>query len=214
MSALKPHRTQAERRETTRARILDAAVNELLSRGYAGFRVNDVARAAKVSRGARAHHFPTREALILETMRSLYKTSQAQSRQLIEGLQPGDDIFEALMSDSEAFYLGPTFLSAVKMISSEERPALWEDIRALAHNHRVAMEKAWLEALVRSGVPEKDALGIIYLTEAVFRGVVTRELLSDDSEYVRITLSRWRELARAQLARYSPRSGTPAGTAG
>ena len=76
------------------------------------------------------------------------------------------------------------------------------------------MEKAWLEALVLSGVPEKDALGIIYLTEAVFRGVVTRELLSDDSEYVRITLSCWRELARAQLARYGSRSGTPAGTAG
>jgi len=63
-------------------------------------------------------------------------------------------------------------------------------------------------------VPEKDALGIIYLTEAVFRGVVTRELLSDDSEYERITLSLWRELARAQIARYSPRSGTLAATNG
>jgi len=214
MPALKPRRTQAERRQTTRSRILEAAVQELLNRGYAGFRVNDVARAAKVSRGARAHHFPTREALILETMRSLYKTSYAQSRQLIESLRPGDDIFEALMSDSEGFYLGPTFLIAVKMVSSEERPALWEDIRSLAHKHRLAMEKAWLEALVSSGVPEKDALGIIYLTEAVFRGVVTRELLSDDSEYERITLSLWRELARAQIARYSPRSGTLAATNG
>ena len=45
-------RTQAERREETRSRIIEAAISELLHNGYAGIRVDKVAIAAKVSRGA------------------------------------------------------------------------------------------------------------------------------------------------------------------
>ena len=45
-------RTQAERTEETRTRVLDAAVEVLRKKGYAHFRTADVAKAAGVSRGA------------------------------------------------------------------------------------------------------------------------------------------------------------------
>ena len=41
-------RSQAERTEETRRKILDAAVGLLASKGYAGFRTADVAAAAGV----------------------------------------------------------------------------------------------------------------------------------------------------------------------
>ncbi len=48
MTALqsKPRRTQAQRTEETRLRILDAAVDVLAAKGYAGFRKADVAQIA------------------------------------------------------------------------------------------------------------------------------------------------------------------------
>ena len=45
-------RTQAERRETTRTKLLDAAVECLTERGYAATSVVDVQQRAGVSRGA------------------------------------------------------------------------------------------------------------------------------------------------------------------
>lgn len=54
---MRGRRTQAERTEDMRRRILDAAVEELTDKGYAGLRTADVAKRAGVSRGAQTHHF-------------------------------------------------------------------------------------------------------------------------------------------------------------
>ena len=51
-------RTQAERSEETRTRILKAAANLIRKRGYARFRTAEVAEEAGLSRGAQLHHFP------------------------------------------------------------------------------------------------------------------------------------------------------------
>ena len=54
-------RTQAERTEETRTRILKAASELIRRRGYARFRTADVAAEAGLSRGAQLHHFPTKD---------------------------------------------------------------------------------------------------------------------------------------------------------
>ena len=53
-------RTQAERTTETRRRVLDAAVECLIDRGYAKTTVEEVARRAGVSLGAERHHFPSK----------------------------------------------------------------------------------------------------------------------------------------------------------
>src|SRR6516165_7474076 len=106
-------RTQAERREGTRSRILEAAVSELMDKGYAGFRVDKVAIAANVSRGAQTHHFPTKESLVLGALQKLYEASTESSRKLIDGLKPGDDVLDALIRDSANFDFGPNFIIAI-----------------------------------------------------------------------------------------------------
>lgn len=55
-----PRRTQAERAEETRGRLLDAAVAVLARDGYARTSTWAVCAEAKASRGALLHHFPTR----------------------------------------------------------------------------------------------------------------------------------------------------------
>jgi AcrR family transcriptional regulator len=59
-----------ERGETTRRHILAVAGEALLSRGYAATSLNDVIRAAGVTKGAFYHHFPSKEALALEVVRT------------------------------------------------------------------------------------------------------------------------------------------------
>lgn len=50
---------------SSRKRLLDAALNEFRTRGYAATTVDDLCRAAGVSKGAFFHHFPSKEALTL-----------------------------------------------------------------------------------------------------------------------------------------------------
>ncbi len=55
--------TQPAPTHPTRAKILDAAIDVIRTRGYAGTRVEDVCEAAGVTKGAFFHHFKSKEEL-------------------------------------------------------------------------------------------------------------------------------------------------------
>ncbi len=65
MAAVKARRTQAERREGTIRKLLDAAADALIDTGYAAASVQAICERAGVSQGALFRHFPTREALMV-----------------------------------------------------------------------------------------------------------------------------------------------------
>ncbi|HEX4358602.1 MAG TPA: TetR/AcrR family transcriptional regulator [Pseudonocardia sp.] len=65
----RPRRTQAQRRATTRAALLEACVDCLLEQGYARLTTAAVVSRAGVSRGAQAHHFSTKAELVLAALR-------------------------------------------------------------------------------------------------------------------------------------------------
>ena len=72
-----PRRTQAERSATTRARILEAAVNCLYTAGYGATTTVSVAAEAEVSRGAMLHHFPSKADLMLATLSHVLELNAA-----------------------------------------------------------------------------------------------------------------------------------------
>lgn len=82
-----PRRTQAERTEATRAKLLDATIATLFEHGYGATTTQLVAKVAGVSRGAMQHHFPTRQDLILATADEIIRR---QRQVLDEGRLAGD----------------------------------------------------------------------------------------------------------------------------
>lgn len=66
-------RRQQDRSAATRARLLEAAIHSLFTRGYAATTTMIVAEDAGVSRGAMLHQFPTRVDLMLYVYRGVYE---------------------------------------------------------------------------------------------------------------------------------------------
>lgn len=56
--------TQAQRRDATRAALLDATIESLIDNGYAGTSARGVAERAGVSQGAQQHYYPAKADLI------------------------------------------------------------------------------------------------------------------------------------------------------
>ncbi len=78
LDSARPRRTQAERSDETRARVLDATIRCLHEHGYAATTTLLVAQAAEVSRGAMLHQFPTKVDLMLFVVRAVYDREVAE----------------------------------------------------------------------------------------------------------------------------------------
>ncbi|MHB8991724.1 MAG: TetR/AcrR family transcriptional regulator [Chloroflexota bacterium] len=70
---------QAERRESTRRRILEAAVQVFADRGYHDSSVDDIVRASGTSKGAVYFHFPNKQGIFLSLVEFL-------ANRLIDGM--------------------------------------------------------------------------------------------------------------------------------
>ena len=61
----KTSRTQEERTFATRARLVEATLDLLLAKGYAGTTTVDIAARAGLTRGALAHHYAGKDELVV-----------------------------------------------------------------------------------------------------------------------------------------------------
>lgn len=198
--AVKARRTQAERTEETRGRILDAAVDVLAIKGYAGFRTADVAEVAGVSRGAQTHHFPSKDELIVAVVEHVFKRAAELGRQRARRVSSVDEAIKTLLSDSQDFFFSELFLIAMdlaiqgRMATGEGNPV--GDISAAA---RLPVEASWLEALIEAGVPEAVAEDLLWLTISIVRGLAVRRLWQNDTRRFNRLFRLWRQMVACYL---------------
>jgi AcrR family transcriptional regulator len=81
-------RSQSERREETRGRLLDATIESLISLGYAGTTIRRVTELAGVSQGAQSHHFPHRVDLVTSAFERLAEQRIDRYRRRARELPP------------------------------------------------------------------------------------------------------------------------------
>ena len=72
LAAVPRRRTQAERRASTRGKLLDAVLDELVEGGYHDLTTPAICARAGVSQGALFKHFPTKSALLAAAAEHLF----------------------------------------------------------------------------------------------------------------------------------------------
>src|SRR5882757_9624746 len=107
-----PRRTQAERSETTRKQLLDAAVKLIRKNGFGGLRTIEVADLAGVSRGALMHHFPSKHELVVAVLTYVNEVTFTQSTRRAQSARyDGGDPIEGLFRTNRNSFSADNFLS-------------------------------------------------------------------------------------------------------
>jgi AcrR family transcriptional regulator len=88
LDAVRPPRTQQQRREETRRALLDAAVESLIEVGFARTTTLEVQRRANVSRGALLHHFPSKAELLVAAVDHLAEMRAKEMKAFASQLPP------------------------------------------------------------------------------------------------------------------------------
>jgi AcrR family transcriptional regulator len=195
-------RSQAERSEDMRLRLVEAAAAILRRKGYAGLRTAEVARVARVSRGAQLHHFPTKDSLVLATAAHLLQASLARGLVRAQNAGAAVDPIEAIIQDCLEFFLGEDFAVILDLVlNSAKTGALRGHIFEYARENRLGVEQAWQQVLVRHGLAPQQAETIVWLTISIVRGLSVRALWQRDEPLFRRLLDQWKLMVAGHLKR-------------
>ncbi|MDB5976528.1 MAG: TetR/AcrR family transcriptional regulator [Nevskia sp.] len=194
-------RTQAERSDEMRQRVIEAAATVLRRKGYAGLRTDEVSRVAKVSRGAQQYHFPTKDSLVLATAAHLLNDGLERGRKRAQSAQSNKDPIEAVIEDCMDFFLGPDFGVILDLVlaSSKDR-GLRDEVYQYARESRLGVEAAWLEVLCKHGIAPAKAEKILWLTISIVRGFSVRALWQRDEKLFRALLDEWKVILYGHLS--------------
>jgi TetR/AcrR family transcriptional regulator len=103
-------RSQAERADQTRARILDAALGEFSSNGFAGARTERIAEAAAVNKALIYYYFQGKEALYAAVLESVaVKISTSSMQVLALKCSAGERLLRFTLNHFDRIYSQPVF---------------------------------------------------------------------------------------------------------
>jgi AcrR family transcriptional regulator len=195
----KKRRTQAQRTQEMRTRILDAAVGVLRKKGYAHFRTADVAKAAGVSRGAQLHHFATKEKLVYATMEHVFHNVLETSRVRARTLKRGEDPLERVVADAREFFFSTPFFISLDIATSINNARFRKQLMAMVRNARLPAEQAWRQTLVANGMSEQVADDVLWLTLGLVRGLAVRMLWQNEPARFDRLLALWRGIVEGYI---------------
>lgn len=141
--------------EATRAALIQEATTLFAERGFTATSLDDVARAASVTRGAVYHHFSGKQALFSAVVEEL---EQQMIERIAASMTGHDDIWDASMAAIDAFVdacLDPVYSTVVWR---EGVTALgWNGLHDCAEKYSVGLIESSARALVDAGYFEGRA---------------------------------------------------------
>ncbi|GLR67193.1 hypothetical protein GCM10010909_18740 [Acidocella aquatica] len=190
-------RTQEERSEETKQRILQAATRLTVRKGYAALRTADVAEEAGVSKGALQHHFESKETLVIALVEHAFNNQMLASRQRAAQRDSTHDLIEMVIEDAKEFFFSEYFLVAVNLVLSSQPPSqLRTAVLAISQRARLPVEAAWKQAFIAAGIPQDIATELLSLTLAIVRGYSIRNLWDDNTEWQNRCFATWAGMVR------------------
>jgi AcrR family transcriptional regulator len=138
-------RSQVERRNESRTRLLDATVECLIERGYLGTTVGGVARRAGLSVGCLQNYFPTKARLLADAMTHLFERSLAEFQEAFRGLPEAEDRVGRGVELIWEYYQGGTFRSYLELVAvAQSDPEIREQV-STAHDEitDLAIQAFW-----------------------------------------------------------------------
>jgi AcrR family transcriptional regulator len=176
---------QEERSAETRRRLLDATVECLFERGYAGTTTTEIASRAGVSRGAQLHHFPKKDELVVSALEHVFAVRLSELANAVAEPPPGDREarLEALIDKMWPFFKGPTFYAWLELVvASRTEPALNEAVRAASERFSDGFIRGAGAVLALPDGHDAELIEIFGTIFAHLESMALERILSTDNE--------------------------------
>ena len=175
--------TQAERSRARREQILDAAFNTFSQRGYRDTAVDEIAAAADTSKGGVYFHFPTKEAIFRELMRTTADRLADKVEQAVAGRTDPIAKADAALRTVLVTFAGHRTMARLLFVDAMGAGRVFNAETNALHDRFAGMIAGYLdEAIEAEAIPPIDTAltGVAWF--GAINEVVARWLLVDDPE--------------------------------
>ncbi|WP_208647256.1 TetR/AcrR family transcriptional regulator [Corallococcus interemptor] len=200
-AAAPARRTQAERRESTRRKLLDATIETLVEQGYARLTTVEVAKRAGVSQGALFTHFETKEELLAVAVEHLFPRLIQDFLAGVGARPSGRDRVGAAVDMLWAAYQRPELQAAIELyVAARTSPELQKALAAVDGPHRQNLHRVARELFPDVAATHPDFDDVVELAlDAVQGAAVGGAARPEDPAHRRMldTLARFMRVAFA-----------------
>lgn len=192
---------QEERTRAMRARLLEATVELLVEKGYAGTSTTLVSERAGVSRGAQLHHFPTKQDLVVAAVQHVTEVRGAELAAAAANLPSGPRRTRAVLQVLGDHFTSPVFTAALELwVAARTDPGLLAEVAPLElkvgrETHRMTVDLLGADES-RPGVRE-----LVQATLDLVRGLGLANTISDDRRRRTRILDEWAKTLDTALER-------------
>ncbi len=191
---------QEERTRAMRARLLEATVECLVERGFAGTSTTLVSQRAGVSRGAQLHHFPAKNDLVVAAVEHLAEVRRDELAAAAAALPAGPRRTRAVLAMLAEHFTSPVFTAALELwVAARTDPALLAAVAPLEQRVGRETHRLTVELL---GADERDP-GVRELVQATLdlvRGLGLADTITDDAPRRSRILDEWARVLDAAWA--------------
>jgi len=191
---------QGERTRAMRARLLEATVELMIEKGFAGTSTTLVSERAGVSRGAQLHHFPTKNDLVLAAVEHLTAVRGEELAAAAAKLPTGVRRTRAVLQMLGDHFTSPVFTAALELwVAARTDEALYAAVAPLEQRvgretHRLTVECLGADES-HTGTRE-----LIQATLDLVRGLGLATTITDDTRRRGRILDEWARVLDRELS--------------
>ena len=191
----KTRQSQQERSASTRHKLLNSTLQIIESEGWQRASMQRICHHAGVSRGAQTHHFPTRESLLIASVREIVKRYQSDLTEGPNRLQGLEAFFDFLWDATFSDNLLICWVEALVAARTDEPLK-----RVVAETDELslnAMRSLGAEASQKRGSADSHPVShvedVVELTVYLLRGLVMQEGVHENLSEKRRLFELWKQ---------------------
>jgi AcrR family transcriptional regulator len=180
-----------------RRKLLDATVECLLERGYAGTTTTLVSERAGVSRGAQLHHYPKKTELVRAAVEHIFDRRLSEFLVKMEAVPHGADRVDAAIDLLwEAFSASDSFYPSLELIvAARTDPDLAEAVSSMTLKLRSTIQRTFEELFTGDGDDSALPDSAPKFAFALMDGLALHHMASPDDENTQEVLSTLKQIA-------------------
>lgn len=195
-------RTQSERREETRRKLIEGMISALLEVGYARATTSEIARCAGITTGALQHHFETKDELLVAVVEHQFEAVREELEGFLQEFRSGNGSWRDFLRLLNSIYAGRRYLAVWEVLLGTRSDS---HLNKILMQHRIGsfavLERIWFEVFAEEpDKPDQALSDLMHFTLAEMRGRIFYDVLARDAQFNERQQALLEEVIEAQIA--------------